>query len=118
MIQRDVQASVAQAGPPMPTDDPQPVDYGHYEIYLFARIKRFCFVHFNAAISTIRLNAKTLVGELAFQNKTTPSRLFSRVVGLTCQGASKGGSTERVSFPVAIITGITLESDTVNGDTY
>ena len=29
-------AGEAQAGPPFLTDDPQPVDYGHYEIYLFS----------------------------------------------------------------------------------
>ena len=28
-------AGQAQAGPPFLTDDPEPVDYGHYEVYLF-----------------------------------------------------------------------------------
>lgn len=30
-------AAPAQAGPPFVTDDPEPTDYGHYEIYLFAQ---------------------------------------------------------------------------------
>ena len=29
------QALRAQAGPPFQTDDPTPVDYGHYEFYIF-----------------------------------------------------------------------------------
>lgn len=30
-------AAAAAAGPPFVTDDPQPTDYGHYEIYAFAQ---------------------------------------------------------------------------------
>lgn len=30
-------AAAAQAGPPFVTDDPEPTDYGHYEIYAFAQ---------------------------------------------------------------------------------
>src|SRR6202051_3715873 len=28
----------AQAGPPFQTDDPTPVDYGHYEFYVFGTV--------------------------------------------------------------------------------
>ena len=28
----------AQAGPPFQTDDPTPVDYGHYEFYIFGMV--------------------------------------------------------------------------------
>src|SRR5258708_14706645 len=28
----------AQAGPPVQTDDPTPVDYGHYEFYVFGTV--------------------------------------------------------------------------------
>src|SRR5665213_755591 len=29
-------SGVALAGPPFQTDDPEPIDYGHYEFYTFA----------------------------------------------------------------------------------